>query len=839
LVLTWLFRELRAQKQFAFFFVLNLLLGLTGLICLNELKSSLDASIQLNAKSFLAADLAITTRRRFAPEEIEKIAQTLPSESTISRSWEFLSMVRVGIKSRLIQVKAVDENYPLFGKLVTQPTEIATRLEEEDRAWIEPELLAELGVTNGSVIALDQIKLKMTAIVNEDSTRSLRFTSFAPRMYIGRNRLARSGWIGSAATLTDTVLIKLKDDRQTIDIKTRLQQAFSDPGIRVTTAAESATDTVRFFHYLADYLGLVSLVAFLLASIGCGYLVQRFLQSRRKETAILHALGLTKTRALLIYLAQVTALGLIAAFISVIVARALGPLLVAVLQPFSPVPIAFAVNGGDLGLAIGLTIFSCLTVAAPLLMSLRSLDSKRLLLEDEEIDAPLKLTQLYWFTPGIFGFYFLAVLLAHSWRTGSLFFGGLITAVLLLLAINTFVLGMLAKVRTSNSMWQLSIWHVTRKRGTSLTMIATLSLGILLIDLIPQIQNSLQAALITPDAASTPSLFLFDIQEEQRQALADYVKKQGIALLHVSPLIRARILKINDEAFERTDESTAQTREEEGDSRFRNRGVNLSYREELSASETITAGRPLRHDYSEAAPRTVEISVESGYAKRLGLKLHDHVVFDIQGVEMEAEVANLRKVNWTSFQPNFFILIEPGVLNAAPKTWIASLPPVDREKTQALQNQIVTVFPNVSIVDIRRTIEKIVEIASQISMALLFLGVFVFICGLTVVTSMSRQQAHARLRDYSLLKLLGARKGFLSKLGLQESMLIGGLAVFQALSLSALFSYALMRFVFEDKFIWSPKLAGLIGLSAFLCFTVVNYWFTRQLARNSLSASFD
>src|SRR5690606_32005397 len=151
------------------------------------------------------------------------------------------------------------------------------------------------------------------------------------------------------------------------------------------------------------------------------------------------------------------------------------------------------------------------------------------------------------------------------------------------------------------------------------------------------------------------------------------LKERDLDVLGLSPMVRARILKVNGQDYERKIAETGfKTREEEREARIRNRGVNLSYRSSLADSETIVSGRDFSGEFDPQKQDKAELSVEFRFAERMGLKIGDILEFDVQGVEIEGQIINLRRVKWTSFQPNFFILVQNGVLNEAPKTFIAA-----------------------------------------------------------------------------------------------------------------------------------------------------------------------
>ena len=147
--------------------------------------------------------------------------------------------------------------------------------------------------------------------------------------------------------------------------------------------------------------------------------------------------------------------------------------------------------------------------------------------------------------------------------------------------------------------------------------------------------------------------------------------------------------------------------------------------------------------------------MEVRYAKRLGYEVGDVLGFDVQGLTVESRIVNLRQVKWNNFQPNFFILFQPGVLEEAPKSFLASVSGVPLEQKPLLQNGIVQQFPNVSMIDVARLVERILQLTRQLSFALQFMAILSIVAGLVVVFSIARHEVHTRIREINLLKVLG------------------------------------------------------------------------------------
>ena len=341
-------------------------------------------------------------------------------------------------------------------------------------------------------------------------------------------------------------------------------------------------------------------------------------------------------------------------------------------------------------------------------------------------------------------------------------------------------------------------------------------------NILPQIESSLQQEFKVDSGSKIPSLFMFDIQDDQIGKLEEYIHGHDLNLISKSPMVRARILKVNDKDYERDiGKEGFKTREEEQDARFRNRGINLSFREKLSDSEFIVSGKEFSGVYKSDLEKLPELSVEKRYAERMGLNLGDKVLFDIQGVEMIGEIVNFRKVRWTSFQPNFFILFQPGVLEEAPKTWLAALPSMEMTARSSIQSDIVKLFPNVSIIDVVRTVENALEVAKKMSWSLELMAVLALVTGYIVLYSIIRTQIRMRRWELNMLKVLGAHRKDIYRFIMSEVFYLAFAASFLGAGFSVFASIILNTFLFETDFVlnWVQP-AGSVLIITFLSLIV-------------------
>lgn len=836
----WIRRELLRSWKFGLFFIFNLSLGLTGYVSLEAFKVSLQNTLSQNSKEILSADLAVSARRNLTDAEIKAMNEVMAKDSQMSQSYEFYAMMSSANGSRLVMVRAVDENYPLYGVIglqsggeIRQSTpnkEILTSM----TAWVYPELEAQLGLHKGDEIQLGQLKLKIADIISKDGTQTFRAASIAPRVFINRALLPQSGLIQFGSTFSVNYFFKLKDDRLTNDHKTALLKVLTDPAVQVDTAKTASEDSSRQLGYLSDYLGLVAIIALFMSALGAAYLFRLFMTQRMREVAILRSLGLQATRAVSLYAAQVTILGLLSLIPTVIVSSLVLPLLSDLLASLTPFNLSPAMSARAIFMALILGVIGSFVICLPFLLKIQELNPSKLFAE-EKFSSSIEIRKPWVFLPGVLLFWVLAVAQSNSLKIGTVFVGAFFVVLLILFATGTALLTALRTARRSkNWVRKYSLLGLSRRRASSLAIFVALGLGSLLVNILPQLKVSLQSEFKMTSASKIPSLFMFDIQDDQIEPVKEFLKQENITPVGVSPLVRARILKVNGQGFERkAEEGGFTTREQETEARFRNRGVNLSYRESMSDSEMITDGKPFSGMYDASKQKYAELSVEQKYADRLGIKIGDVMLFDVQGVEIEGQVINLRKVKWTSFTPNFFILMQNGVLNDAPKTFIMALPKMTETRKEQLQLNLAKRFSNVSIIDVQRTVNEVLKIADQMSWSLELMAALALFTGYVVLYSIVSGQVRLRRWELNMLKVVGAKFSSVSRYLVLEFVTLALAAGFVGSSLSVIVSYAISYYVFEGSFVFNWAWPLLTALGVCVLSALIAYFASRRVVNES------
>jgi len=331
-----------------------------------------------------------------------------------------------------------------------------------------------------------------------------------------------------------------------------------------------------------------------------------------------------------------------------------------------------------------------------------------------------------------------------------------------------------------------------------------------MVTLAPQLQSVLAREVDPPEGSTLPSLFLFDIQPEQVGPLGEHLRASGAELQRASPMVRARLTAIDGNPVRGPDAksdnapSISGGRDREA-RRLHSRRYNLTYREALTSSEKLVEGRAFSPGPPGALP---ELSLEVEFARSLGVEVGSHLAFDVQGIPVEGRIVNLREVRWNSFQPNFFVMFQPGVLEEAPQIYLASVPRLPDAEREALQASIVKRFGNVSVIDVTRSVKRLLALLEQLQWALTSTASLSLVVGLVLIFAIARDQARARRWEINLLKVLGADFAQIRKVLDIEFGVLGLLATAAGIGCSCLASAILSTAVLGAS--WSPAILPML-----------------------------
>jgi putative ABC transport system permease protein len=804
-------REIKNSRSFCFFYSLNLALGLMGFVMVDAFRESIESKIANESKELLGADLALRARRVITAQELEKARTSLPSNTQETSSVDFFSMAAGPTgHSRLVKIVAIDRNFPFHGSFrlklrgELKGNEIDL-LHQDKQVWIYPEARVQLGVDLGEELTLGETKFIVSDLIEEESGLSFQPTDLAPKLFISRTHLEETKLLGAGSLAYYTHLFRLPDEADLKLFGKGLVNTISSPEIRTYTHQQAGHRAGRLLRYLSDFLSLVSLVSLFLACLGSGFLFHGFLNYRMKELATLVSLGATRAKALRIFFIQLVLLGLLAALPASLASSLFLPVLSHLLSGLGVMQVEVSVSWRSVLFTLGVAVASGWLLALPSLSKIRRLKPSELFLEAARPGSQPSKTSLLHALPGLAAFWGLTVVQAHSDKLAHLFFGCFLGSLLLLYLLARFGFVLCERIlRKAKLPVRLAVRSLARNQAGAQTGFLAIGLGVLLLTLIPQTHHGLGKEIGLNDPQSNlPSLFLFDLQENQLEDVRKLLRKKGAELGDITPWVRGRIKSIKGMPYEKSyrQEEELNNPDEQRRNAFRNRSFNLSYRNHLLESEELLEGRPFSGIYDSSKDTPAEISVEHKYANALGLKLGDKMRIEVAGIPIETEVVNLRRVRWTSFQPNFFVQMQPGVLDEAPKTFLGTLHHLSKSQKEEVQNQLVRDFPTVSILDVERTGKKILQVVEQMTWALQVMATLSVLAGLIILFCVVREKARSLTWEMNLQKVLGCTSRQVRKqVWIEFGILGGGAATIGAL-LSLITSYLLSAGVFDR--VWS------------------------------------
>jgi len=363
--------------------------------------------------------------------------------------------------------------------------------------------------------------------------------------------------------------------------------------------------------------------------------------------------------------------------------------------------------------------------------------------------------------------------------------------------------------------------NLFRPRNQTATVVLALGFGTFLISAVGQVRASILGEFDVTGEAGRPNLLLFDIQADQEPVVDSLLRGEGARSVSLTPVIPARLAAVEGESVE---ELLTRDRGERPPRWVLSRLYRNTFRAELTDSEELVAGSWWSEDGEEAAGsgdgpgrqerrsrddgnaggaapgQPYRVSIASDLAEDLGVRVGDGLTWNVQGVLIESEVTSIRRVDWSRFEPNFFVVFEPGALDDAPRTSVALARVPGEDARVRLQTSLVRRLPNVSVLDLEQVQATLAQILERASDAVRFLAGFSMVAGLLVLGGALTTSRFQRLREGALLRTLGARRSQLLRIVITEYLSLGAVAGAAGVLLGTAGGWLAVRYVFEVGF---------------------------------------
>ena len=770
--------NLRGRRARVLLLVACIALAVAGRVGVGTLVVGVEAVAAREARGLLGGDLELASATELTADQRTALAAALPAGSASLEVRTLVTMAGTGTTARPVDLRAVPAGYPLVGRLdASCPPEV---LHDGAQALAQQDLFTRLGVEPGATIRLGDIDVRLAGILRDEPGLSASPFSPGPRVLVSLETLEATGLARHGARIRNTTLITIPDPLAAKRLARQVNKALGNPedakapagsmgpplaGVTVRTADDAQAQAGRFLDRFADYVRLTALVALLLGGVGVASLVRGQVVESLDDVAMLRVLGATPRQVQGVFLLQALILGGAGGLVGAVLGAGGAAALTVVVPDWGLTPgFDGAVAGGGILLgALTATVFALLPLA-----ELRTITPLAILRRDHLAAG---------WRPGGSGSVLAAlaviaaalVLLAawdsHSWTVGPALMGTVLVAAAALYGLGHLLLPLAARLRPRATWLALAVGNLGRPGYRPVAALTAIGLAAFLGGALLVYRASLLAELDPAKRGGIPALFVMDLQVDQVDAFKALIKERGIeegTLL--SPVVRAR--------YRPKDADAAQdTREAEQARFFRNREQNLSWREDPGIGNRIIAGT-----WMDPHGTAIEASLEERFAGRLGVGVGDDVTFDVQGVPVTARVTSLRRVDWTTFRPNFFVLLTPSAISEAPQTWIASLPALPEKDRASLQVALTERFPGAVAFDVSEIVAKVLRLIDRLVLVIRLIALLALAAGLAVLIGMALATAASRRQDAALLIVLGARRRTLAASVAAEFAIIGLLA---------------------------------------------------------------
>jgi putative ABC transport system permease protein len=799
LAMAW--RDSRGSRRRLALYLGSVSLGVAALVAINSFGANVTTSVHAQARTLLGADLELRARAPF-PDSVETVLDSVRRSGVpLARVTSFASMVlapRTG-RTRLVEVRAVAGDFPFYGTVATDPPGLWSTFRSTRAVLVDPAVLVYLGARVGDTLHIGDARFVAAGVVTGAPGDAALWTAIGPRVFLPAQYLAETNLLRFGSLAQYRAYFQLPENavQRFLNRHNALFQRYS---IGNETVAEQEEDLTRALGRLARYLGLVGLVALLLGGLGVGSAVNVFVGEKLDSAALLRCLGARQRTVLAVYLLQAVALGLAGAGAGVVLGVLVQTVLPMVLGGLLPLDVSVALQWSPIVTGLGIGVGTAVLFALPPLLRLQAVSPLRAL--RRELDGGGRATRLW--RLGVYGALFAGLLALSLWQAphrqaGFAFAGAvLVTTGLLWVTARSLMWTMRRWFpRRASYVVRQGIANLFRPRNQTTAVILAIGFGVFLIATLYVVQRNLLDQLALDSRSDRPNLVFFDVQTDQRDGVAHVIAEHGVRALGITPIVPARIALVNGRP---TDSLTADSLHRVPSRWALRREYRHTYRDTLVSSERLTVGTWWDASTARRAGALPRISVEEDLAAELGVRVGDRITWNVQGVLVETQIASLRQVSWARFEPNFFVVFEPGVLERAPQTFVLMAREADATRRAELQRDVVLAHPNVVSLDLTLVEQAVDSIISKVTLAIRFMALFSIASGLVILVGALAASRLQRIREAVLLKTIGARARQVRRIFLTEYCAWGALAALTGVLLATIAGWALVTQLFELRF---------------------------------------
>jgi len=808
-------RELRSGEVLVL--LSAVVLAVAALTAVGFLTDRIGKAVARQANEVLAADLRLRSQDPI-PDSWRELAGEYGLRTADMVS--FPTVVYAGERSALSSVLAVNAAYPLRGTLrITDELfgeqREASGIPAPGEVWADGSLLARVGADVGDLLDVGEAQLRISAVVTYRPDQSIGFASLAPTLLMNNADIEKSGLIGVGSRVRYALLLA-GDEEAVAQYNADIEDELPD-SLRLRSAEESSERAFAAADRAQRFLSLTAVISLLLSAVAVAMSARRFAQRRMDTVALMKSLGATQGFVISVAIVQLVMIGLIGVVIGSILGfaaeAALSFILADIIRGDLPKPGLMPVMLGS-----GSAMVLLVGFALPSLIQLRNTPPLRVLRHDAMPPAPSRIL-----VAGL-SLAAVAALLYRSVGDATMLLivlGGVIIIAAALYLVGRGLVSAMGRFRSGVGVaWRYGLANVARRGRASAVQVVAFGLGLTVLLLLTLVRTDLLETWRRTLDESAPNHFLINIQRHETESVANIFASRGVDAPNFNPLVRARMTLINGESVKQLTYPMPDAKW------FVNREQNLSWAATLSASNELLDGEWWPENY--AGPPLV--SIEEEVSLETGLKIGDRLRFEVAGQELDAEIASVRRINWDSFQPNFFLVLSPGALDDFPATFIASMR-IEPEDRPVLVD-LVRAHPTISVIDLESILAQVRGIIEKASLAVQAVFFFTLAAGIAVLFAAVQSTIDERRFESAILRALGARKRVVFSGVMAEFAALGAAAGFLASAGASILAAVVAVRLFDLPYTFNPML-WVVGVAAGILIVCASGFFAARSAIHS------
>ncbi|WP_432413091.1 ABC transporter permease [Rasiella sp. SM2506] len=801
-------RDAKASRVRLLLFMSSIILGIAAVVSIQLFSQNLKDNLQRQSKALMGADFIIDSRQ-LPSERAQSIIDSLkPDASEVN----FVSMIAFPKNggTKLVRVRGMEGNFPFYGTMDTQPAAAALNYQESGGALVDATLMLQFNVIPGDSIKIGEVTLPISGALKAIPGSTAISTSVAPTVvipngYIGETQLLQFGSRKEYQYFYKAPTVDL------LDLEKRIGPMLDTENSDLDTHTSTSRRLGQRYENISKFLNLAAFIALLLGCVGIASSVNIYIKEKLQAVAVLKCLGATRRQSFLIFLIQISGIGILGGLIGTLIGVGFQELFPYLLKEFLPfeVDISIPLQPLFMGVLLGFSM-SVLFALLPLLRTWYVSPLEVLRIGSVPFKKPAKARGV------VFVLIILFLYLFSFWLLGDLLFAfafvvGILVTFGILAGIAVLVMRFVKTYfpkRASFTVRQ-GVLNLFRPNNQTLVLLVSIGLGTFLISTLYFTKDILLAKTSVSQTSDTANLITLDVQGDQLPGVINTFTSNNFPIIDNIPLVTMRMHSLKGTLVnEIRQDSTSEIR-----GWILNHEFRTTYREALISSEELTEGTWIP---TQTAGDPIHISISDNLAQDARVTIGDPIVFNVQGVLMETIVGSIRKVDWARLQPNFSIVFPTGVLENAPQFNVVSTYVPNEKTSAALQRELVAKYPNVSIIDLRQVYTIVEDILDKVSWIINFMAFFSILTGIIVLIGSVRTSKYQRIKESVLLRTLGAKNTQILKIAALEYLFLGILGSLVGILLALVSSLLLAIFVFKEPFVPSviPFLVFLPGISA-------------------------